>query len=128
MMVRQISREQLQEMMKAARFKLVDVFSRERYEKEHIKRAISLPVNEIEQKASSVLCKNDLIVVYCASFECQASTRVAEKLMSMGFKNVLDYKGGLEDYKEAKLPLEGSLHKSSEEQVASTCDACCDIC
>jgi len=102
-------------------FKLVDVLDKEHYEKEHIKGAISLPWNDIEREAGTVLRKDDLIVVYCASFECQASTKAAEKLLSMGYKNVLDYKGGLKDYKEAKLPLEGSLHKGASMTTANTC-------
>lgn len=101
-------------------FKLVDVLDKEHYEKEHIKGAISLPLKDIEKDANRLLMKDDLIVVYCASFECQASTRAAEKLLSMGYKNVLDYKGGLKDYKEAGLSLEGSLHKL----VSEAADEC----
>lgn len=92
-------------------FKLVDVLDREHYETEHIRGAISLPLNDIEKEAQRVLNKDDLIVVYCANFDCQASTKAAEKLLAMGYKNVFDYKGGLKDYREANLPLEGSLYK-----------------
>lgn len=102
------------------KFKLVDVLSRGHYEKEHIKGAVSLPLDEIEQQAPKILKKDETIVVYCASFDCQASTFAAEKLISMGYKNVLDYKGGLADYKEAKLPLEGSLH----EEISSESSGC----
>ena len=110
-MITKITRDELVRMIDAQeKFKLVDVLSTESYEKEHIKGAISLPVDQIEKKAKAVLGKNEKIVVYCGSFECQASTNAAEKLVSIGYKNVLDYKGGLEDYKEANLPLEGSLH------------------
>ena len=82
-----------------------------------------MPVNEIGEWVSKMLKIDDTIVVYCASFECQASTNAAKKLISLGFKNVLDYKGGLKDYKEANLPLEGSLHKAAS-KVASTCRSC----
>jgi rhodanese-related sulfurtransferase len=82
-----------------------------------------LPVNEIEKKAGKFLKKEDLIVVYCASFECQASTGAAEKLMDLGYKNVLDYKGGLKDYKEANLPLEGRLYEAHS-KTAHACQAC----
>lgn len=90
-------------------FKLVDVRNRQDYLKEHIKGALSLPVEEIGIAADKVLDKEDLVVVYCASLACQASTQAAERLVSMGYKHVLDYKGGLLDYKESGLPLEQAL-------------------
>lgn len=123
-MLKKITREELTNMVSSGqRFKLVDVLDKGHYEKEHIQGAISLPLNEIEKKAAKVLKKDDTIVVYCASFDCQASTNAAEKLLSLGYKNVLDYKGGLKDYKEANLPLEGSLHKATS-GVASSCPTC----
>lgn len=122
-MVKIISRDELMKMSPTSqKFKLVDVLEREHYEKEHLKGAISLPLNEIEKKANNLLKQDDLIVVYCASFQCQASTKAAEKLLSLGFKNVLDYKGGLKDYKEANLPLEGNLHETfSTRSSGCTC-------
>jgi len=110
-MIKKITRDELVNMMNSGKkFKLVDVLSSESYAREHIKGAISLPVAEIEKKAAKFLKKDDLIVTYCASFECQASSQGAEKLAALGYKNVLDYKGGLKEYKEGNLPLEGSLH------------------
>jgi rhodanese-related sulfurtransferase len=121
-MVKQISRDVLVEMMKSGKkFKLVDALSSESYASEHIKGAISIPLAEIEEKAKDLLDKNELIVTYCGSFECQASTHAAEKLIAMGYKNVLDYKGGLKDYKEGNLELEGGLLK--EECFDKQC--CC---
>lgn len=123
-MVKTITRDELMKMISTGQeFKLVDVLPKAHFEKEHIKGAISLPVNELEKKATKTLKKSETIVVYCASFDCQASTTAAEKLLSLGYKNVLDYKGGLKDYKEAALPLEGSLHGKAS-QVASRCSSC----
>lgn len=123
-MVKKISRDELVKMLASGQiFKLVDVLPKEHFQKEHIRGAISLPVDEIEKKAAKILNKSETIVVYCASFDCQASTAAAEKLLSLGYKNVLDYKGGLKDYKEANLPLEGSLYEATS-QVASTCSSC----
>lgn len=111
-MVKMISRDELMKMVSSQqKFKLVDVLSNDHYQDEHIKGALSLPLDQIDKNAQNLFKKDDLIVVYCASFECQASTMSAEKLAAMGYKNVLDYKGGIKDYKEAGLPLEGKLHK-----------------
>lgn len=123
-MVKNITRDELLKMISGdEKFKLVDVLDKEHYEKEHIKGAISLPLNDIGKNASKLLKKDETIVVYCASFDCQASTMAAKKLISLGYKNVLDYKGGIKDYKEANLPLEGRLHEAGS-KTTSTCYSC----
>jgi len=66
-------------------------------------------------------CCDPCNITYCASFECQASTKAAEKLVSLGYSNVLDYKGGLKDYKEARLPVEGSLYKKTVKVKSNCC-------
>lgn len=43
-------------------------------------------------------------VLYCWSFLCTASTTAARKLSAMGYR-VLDYKGGLKEWKEKGNPL-----------------------
>lgn len=121
-MVKVITRDELVKWIKSGeRFRLVDVLSKESYEREHIKGAVSIPLNEIEAEAPKKLDKEEKIVVYCASFQCMASTNAAGKLMSMGYKNVLDYKGGIKDYKEAGLPLEGSACAKVSESACTCC-------
>lgn len=121
-MIRQISSDELVDWLSAGKdLKIVDVLSREHFDKEHIKGAISIPVEEIGKRAREILNKTDEIVVYCASFSCQASTRAAESLINQGFDSVFDYKGGLEEYKKANLPLEGSLHQIGSD----ACQMCC---
>lgn len=123
-MVKNITRNELMKMIsKGEEFTLVDVLDKDHYEKEHIKGAVSLPVSDIEKRAAKLLKKDETIVVYCASFDCQASTNAAKKLLSLGYKHVLDYKGGLKDYKEANLPLEGSLYKGAS-KAAGVCSYC----
>lgn len=121
-MVRKISRDELLEMCKKGRkFTLVDVLGKDSYEEEHIPGSLSMPLDVLEQEADRLLDKDETIVVYCASFICTASTTAAHKLAEMGFKNVLDYKGGLKDYKEAGLALQGSRH---EHKACASCCAC----
>jgi rhodanese-related sulfurtransferase len=90
--------------------KIVDIRDRLDYEKEHIKGAVSLVLKDLRKRAYRLLNKRDTIVVYCSGFSCQASTKATEILLSLGYKNVFDYKGGLIDYKRANLPLAGYLH------------------
>ncbi len=87
-------------------FKLVEVLSPEGYEKEHLPLAINIPMNRLEELAPKFLSdKNERMVVYCSSFTCTASTGATRKLQSMGYTNVLDYKGGKKDWDSAGLPL-----------------------
>ena len=88
-------------------YDLLDVRSREDYAKEHIKGAISLPLDELE-KAKTTFKPDDPIIVYCDSFVCSASSSAAKILGRMGFMNVRDYKGGLREWKMNELPTESS--------------------
>jgi rhodanese-related sulfurtransferase len=97
-------------MSSGKKYKLVDVLDAEHYAKIHIKGAISIPLAELREKAETLLKKDETIVTYCASFSCPASTTAAKILMSLGYKNVIDYKGGIKEYADAKLPLEGTDH------------------
>jgi rhodanese-related sulfurtransferase len=114
-MIRKLTRKQLVELLDSGEnVKLVDVLSREHYEKEHIPGAISIPLEKLKGDAVKYLKKNDRIIVYCASFQCQASSRAAELLSSMGFTDASDYEGGIQDYKEdTRLALEGALHRKA---------------
>ncbi len=90
--------------------KLIDVRDQPYYENNHIKGAISIPLKELHERDLGFLKKDDTIITYCSELKCPASTTAAKILLSLGYKNVLDYKGGLEDYKKAKLPLESSAY------------------
>jgi rhodanese-related sulfurtransferase len=46
-------------------------------------------------------------VVYCTSPACHSSTALYMALVEAGFTNVKRYAGGLTDWEDANLPLEG---------------------
>ena len=102
-----ISKEQLFELMEnKEKFKLVEVLDESSYKEGHLPFSINVPVNKIAEQASELLPdKNEKIVVYCSNFICTASTGATRKLQSMGYTDVLDYKGGKEDWEKAGLPL-----------------------
>jgi len=84
---------------------VVDVLSKESYDKAHVAGAVHLPYAELKEKAAT-LDKDATVVVYCANYQCHASTSAAEALTAMGFNHVYDYKGGIKEWKEAGLPVE----------------------
>jgi rhodanese-related sulfurtransferase len=51
--------------------------------------------------------KDDDIVVYCSNVACLASVAAYVRLVEHGYTNVRRYAGGLIDWEEAGLPLEG---------------------
>jgi rhodanese-related sulfurtransferase len=107
--VRAIGIDHLKRMMESGElFTLLDVRSRSDYDKEHIKGARSLPLDEIESRAPAMLKPDEDIIVYCDSFVCSASTSAAKILARMGFKKVRDYKGGQREWKQAGLPTESN--------------------
>ncbi len=62
----------------------------------------------MEAEAPRKLPKDKEIVVYCASFECRASPAAARKLEELGYTRVLEYEGGLADWRDAGYPLESA--------------------
>ena len=67
--------------------------------------AINIPVDKLKEIAPKMLKKSDKIVVYCASYQCHASTNGARILLEMGYKNVLDFKGGKKTRVDAGFEL-----------------------
>jgi rhodanese-related sulfurtransferase len=53
------------------------------------------------------LKKDDDIVVYCSNPECLASLAAYHRLVGHGYTKVRRYAGGLVDWEDAGLPLEG---------------------
>src|SRR5438270_11740047 len=53
------------------------------------------------------LRKDDEIVVYCSNPACLASVAVYQRLVDKGYTNVRRYAGGLNDWEDTGLPLEG---------------------
>lgn len=82
------------------RYVLLDVLPAESYDSAHIEGAVSFPLDTVkEETAAKKLSKGSKIVVYCAGFQCTASTEAAKKLSVLGY-DVFDYKGGLAEWQK----------------------------
>jgi rhodanese-related sulfurtransferase len=55
---------------------------------------------------------DDEIVVYCSHVDCLSSVALYRDLVRRGFANVRRYAGGLLDWEDAGLPLEGSFGRT----------------
>ena len=63
-----------------------------------------IPLSQLDDRLDE-LDKSAQVVTYCASAECPASRKAAEKLAGHGF-NVRAYEGGLKEWKSAGRPME----------------------
>lgn len=59
-----------------------------------------------EQVAAVVKAQDALIVTYCANLKCPASHMLAEHLKSLGYKNILEYRKGIEGWAAAGHPVD----------------------
>jgi len=102
-----IAIEQLLEMMEnKEQFKLVEVLSPESYKEGHIPGAINLPFDKVNELAPKHLKKTDAIIVYCANYHCQASTKATRALLDIGYLHTVDFKAGKQGWENAGLDLE----------------------
>lgn len=89
------------------RFVLVEALGENAYAEGHLPNAVRMGPEEVESMARTLIPHKDTtVVVYCAGKECDASTRVAERLEELGYKEVFDYPGGKEDWKAGDFPVE----------------------
>jgi len=98
---RQITYDQLVRIQHSGeRYLLLDVLPESSYRSGHIESSASFPVDTItKETAQRRLAKDSRIIVYCASFNCPASTIAARRFSELGY-TVLDYKGGLKDWQD----------------------------
>ena len=79
-------------------FVILDVRPSDDYEDCHIEGAIHIPYRQINAETSKQLPKDKVIVTYCWGPGCNASTKGALRLASLGFR-VKEMIGGLEYWK-----------------------------
>lgn len=85
-----ISAEAAKEKMDQGNVIIVDVRTKEEYEEGHIKDAINIPLDDIDQ-AGDQLKKSDTILVYCRSGN--RSAQAARKLSESNYEHIYDFGG-----------------------------------
>lgn len=87
-------------------FTLIDARSHESYIVEHLPMAVSIPSDHLGEHLLKDHKKAETFVTYCTDLECESSTIAAKKLEKFGFAKVLEFKGGIKDWKQAGYPTE----------------------
>ena len=81
-------------------FVLLDCRTVENYEQEHLPGALNLHWKYVPEKAHELLFdKNAMIVTYCSGITCDASIKCYKHLHDAGYTNLIEYAGGLEEWK-----------------------------
>src|ERR1041385_636895 len=104
----EIRRKDLKTLVDKGRAQLIDVLPPSEYKKQHLPRALNIPLDNMNAKTTQSLEKEDAIIVYSASCQCDRSARAACRLELMGFHEVYRYSPGKADWIAAGWPTEGT--------------------
>lgn len=106
---------------------VVNVLDKELFDDCHITGSINIPLDQLEQNMDTIERDADL-VFYCSNYQCTGSWYAAEKFSAHGFENVAAYEGGMAEWYQAGLPVEGKClkaylskpsHKIEDEETSS---------
>lgn len=99
---------------------VIDARSTDGFAAEHIPGATNFPHRTINDETTKSLDKAALYVTYCDGIGCNASTKGALKLSSLGFK-VKELMGGLDWWKRDGYSTEGSAGIKRNMDVQCAC-------
>ena len=80
-------------------YALINVLPGESFREDHIPDSINIPKTQLSDFEKR-FDKSKEIILYCASYDCPASSDVSRALQDNGFNNVVDFEGGMEEWKE----------------------------
>lgn len=96
---------------------IVDARPYVKFLQETIPGAISIPDTELDKLIGRFpINKNEKIVIFCGGFSCEKSHIIANKLISLDYKDVTVYAGGLPAWKESGLGTTANAKVKKEEK------------
>jgi rhodanese-related sulfurtransferase len=109
--IRTIGREELrQKLERGDPLKLIMALNRWAFDAKHIPGSIHFDTPEALYAAVK---PGDEVVVYCSHVDCLSSVALYRDLVRRGYSNVRRYSGGLLDWEDAGLPLDGEFARAS---------------
>lgn len=91
-------------------FKLIMALNRWAFDAKRIPGSIHF---DTPDELFAAVKPDDEIVVYCSHTDCLSSVALYRDLVRRGYRHVRRYSGGLLDWEDAGLPLEGSFATAS---------------
>jgi rhodanese-related sulfurtransferase len=128
--VRLVSYPRLRQMLdqptdKKSSFALIDVRRAAEYAQGHIAGAVNVPLPELRATHPSV-ARAETVVVYGGNWRQAISAAAAKRLITQGRENVLDFRGGLEQWRERGGPIEPAGAATAPRDTAGRPDAAGD--
>jgi rhodanese-related sulfurtransferase len=109
--VRTIDRDELRAKLdRGDPFKLIMALNRWAYDAKHIPGSLHF---DTPDELYAAVRPKDEVVVYCSHVDCLSSVALYRDLVRRGYPDVRRYSGGLLDWEEAGLPLEGEFAPST---------------
>lgn len=107
--MQRISAQELHERMNSEeRPVLINALSEDAFQAKRIPGSINLTEENLECAETVIPDKDQDVVVYCANADCDASSKLAEKLTDMGYSNVWDFEQGLAGWRNEGYGLTGT--------------------
>jgi rhodanese-related sulfurtransferase len=105
--IRTIGKDELKSKLdRSDDFRLVMALNSWAYDAKHIPGSVHFNTPE---ELYAAIRPDDEIVVYCSNVDCLSSVAMYRDLVQRGYRNVRRYSGGLLEWEDAGLPLEGSF-------------------
>jgi rhodanese-related sulfurtransferase len=104
----ELRRKDVKALIQQGRAQIVEVLPAKEYKREHLPKAINIPLSHLNPETAQQLRKDQAIIVYCADYSCDVSARAAWRLESMGFQEVYRYTAGKADWLSAGFDTEGA--------------------
>jgi len=107
----QVPLERMRELVEAGGIVVIDARAAGEYETGHIAGAINVPYEGLAERydwLSQKIPLDAIVVCYCQGVTCDDSEKLAQELKFMGYKSVVLYKGGWDEWSQAGYPVESS--------------------
>ena len=105
--IQTISREELKAKLdRGEPFKLIMALNRWAFDAKHIRGSIHF---DTPDELYAAVHTEDEVIVYCSHVDCLSSVALYRHLVRRGYENVRRYSGGLLDWEDAGLLLEGEF-------------------
>lgn len=105
--IRTVSRDELKAKLdRGDDLRLIMALNRWAFEAKHIPGSLHF---DTPDELYAAVRPDDAVVVYCSHVDCLSSVALYRDLVRRGYGNVRRYAGGLLDWEEAGLPLDGEF-------------------
>jgi rhodanese-related sulfurtransferase len=104
--IRTIGREELEAKIRGREpITLIMALNRWAFDAKHIPGSLHF---DTPNELYAAVKPDDEVIVYCSNVNCLASVALYRDLVARGYKNVRRYSGGLIEWEDAGLPLDGA--------------------